>query len=253
MSYLLYLPGVKTGSDDAYARLGLYDLVKDGGPLAAHGAGPDGGHGLLAGWGTIEEPPDLTWREMGQTWKSVGGRQTAVGGEEESPSAYRLPSTAYWLGKSDTKPVEPRTIARATQKRGIWVELADGQRWLVPVARQLPHLWGIDDAGEPCRTPANGYAEFCATSRRVYEAFMAPPKGDSSGDGNSIVFTDADAWRYLCTALALNYHLNPAVVSFLGLIDDASFVRVMAATIEFDLLREVEEQKKTDAPPIPAG
>lgn len=225
MSYLLYLPGVTTGGDDAFARLGLYDLVKDGGPFCSHGAGPDGGHGLLAAWGSVEEMPELTWREETQEWLEVG---------------------AYWLGKNG-RAIEPRTLARATQKAGIWVELADGKRWLIPVARQLPHLWGVGADGEPGRTPAKPFAEFCATSRRVYETFA----GSAPGEG--LAFTDADGWKYVCQALAINYHVNPNVVSFLGIIDDDAFVRVLTATIEIDIAREVESQKKTGEQPTPAG
>lgn len=224
MSYLLYLPGVKTGGDDAFARLGLYELIKDGGPHVMHGPGPDGSHGLFASWGTIETPPDLTWREGEQVWRSIeDGR--------------------YWLGKSATKKVDPLTIARTPQRIGGAVVLGDGQEWLIPVAKLLPHRWGMGGK----RIPKDKFEAFCQCSAAIYGRLKTAPP-----DENVRIPFD-EGWALACAGLAINYHVNEQVVDFLELVDDECFTPLASTIIQGEEIDEVEEQKKTEDAATPVG
>ena len=120
---LYFLPGREEIDRAGLAALGL-DYVSDGEPArcAVRTAGPDGQPGLI-----VAATPEVAGRTIGyypaeQQWERIPHCQVA---------SLKQP----WVGRFADAPIAPAGLARRRQLAGHWIELADGQQWLVPVAR----------------------------------------------------------------------------------------------------------------------
>jgi hypothetical protein len=147
----------------------------------------------------------------------------------------KLAAGRYWFGTDCAHSPMPNDMLRA-QMPSRMITLGDGNQWGIPIAKQLPHSWGVDPAtGQFARTPADPYGDFCKAAEGVYGSFRS---------ASGLQVTIGDAWDYVCQALAVNYRITPEIVSFLGLINDSNFLQVIEATIDLDLIREAEDEKK---------
>lgn len=226
--YLVYVPGRVTPA--ILPTLGLGGLTADGNPISVESPDGPAGPGAIFAWLHPSRPAavsSLAYQPARQRWEAAKPDVDAG-----------LTAGRYWLGADLESPVTPQDVARDKQYAGIGVPLRDGQRWTVPAARQLPHVWGLGDDGKFAQRAAPGFEGFCRSAERFYAAWQTrDPEQD---------FKLADAWAYCCEALAVNYRVNEHVVSFLDLIDGETATAIAFATIEIDLIAAVEaDQKKT--------
>ena len=160
----------------------------------------------------------LTYSQAVQDWQQIGEQ--------------------LWIGVEKDNPVTPDGIARLEQYVSMQVSLADQQSWLIPVTARLPRTWGVGLDGSLQRKIRPEFREYCELSETVWNTIV---NGSVDADDSLKIPT---AWEYCCRALALNYRVCPAIISHLGLIDDRVVTKILAASVEIDQIREVEESKK---------
>lgn len=112
-SFLYYVSG--GGDVIDVAAHGLADAFSAGHASCRIAGGPDGKSGCLF----RERTDPVHFSADSQTWRQVPGMPGLLVGVE-----------------NDSRPT-PTDLARATFLPGKWVELADGHRWYIPVARSL--------------------------------------------------------------------------------------------------------------------
>lgn len=239
--YALYLPGRPARNASALEAVGLLGLCKDSGPEFADilGKGPDGGHGLLATWRKVTDSGGLTVGEY--TWKPA-----------KADKARSLPAKRFWLG-TPLAGIAPQDIERKQQFRGYGITLADGHKWIIPPAVNLPHKHGLDDDGEPARIIADEWRAYWERSEQFavefFHAFDLIAHGQQEAK-----FTLKDAWRFACEALAINYRIAPEVVDALGLLTDEGVNNIVCAAIDWPtMIKNGGNQKKTEEITIPVG
>lgn len=180
--------------------------------------GPGGVPGMIGFWIDVDMLKSNSYQAEKQKWVSIG--------------------EGTWLGTYLDDPVKPSDLLKAKPyEKSLPCLLEDGNTWMIPVARWLPHVWGQDASATPTRVPADPFVEFCKQAEEIFQIFMG------AETGKDLQF--ADQWSFVCQALSLNYRLCPAIVSALKLIGDKSGGRVLAATVEMQLTIDVEDQKKS--------
>jgi hypothetical protein len=220
--FAIYFPG-KTGYTDQHLKdAGLGDLLDDVAPsFTDFLPGPDGGPGIAATW--FKERPitvgDFEWSKC---------QRSEVGGQKSE----------FWFGRLLGEKPRPEWFARARQQLGSDVAMADGQKWHIPIARQLPQLLQLDGQGEWRPTIAASYKQFWD---EAWDALNWLVPGD---DGKCRVDFRVGA-EFVAHALSINYRVNRDVASWLGLIRSDLFFEMARAVTEFDQL--LEAQKKTAA------
>jgi hypothetical protein len=140
--------------------------------------------------------------------------------------------------------VTPADLARNRQLPGLPVKLQDGQEWLIPIAKQLPHKIELDADGEPVRRILGRYAAFYAEAGKYYDLL----RGYRSGEPLTI----AGAFAFAVEALALNYRINRDVADFLELFTEENILWTIGATFELSELDAIAAQKKKAPRPPPA-
>lgn len=247
MSLLVYIPGVQGADPEHLARAGLGGLVGPNAPSLIPLEvlrGPDGGRGMLYTWRSDPAP----YRPDEQDW-TAGPAAPAAESEEprakskkrgKAPALGSLPSalSSYWLGRWKDRPIAPAALARPKQYRGPLVELRDGQAWQIPVAFQLPQIageWTVP--GQLEFRPVEEFRDYWEQAGRWLGLFLRKAQ-DVEG---TYTYAFQDAWTFACRALAINYLLTPAIVTWLELIDTTCFEPIAQAAIEMEEMR----QKKT--------
>ncbi|HUV11129.1 MAG TPA: hypothetical protein VMX12_09130, partial [Acidimicrobiia bacterium] len=182
-----YVPGWEAAPLTRLASIGLgHAFERPAGVVAVTPRGPGGGPGVIVTDAGVDRTK-LDWRQApGQKW---------------------------WIGVSGDTP--PATLARKEQIDGHEVELGDGHRWLVPVARtfgigsRLPQrlVLGPDGAtwtGEPLAR----FVAVSAKAERVERAML----GDLEDDEEPITVLGEGA-SVAVEALALNYRVSAVEAS----------------------------------------
>lgn len=220
--YLIYLPG-KTGSSPQHlvdaglgGLVGSNALTFEAGDVLAHG--PDGGHGLVCRFVDGKHPERAARLGVfdGQEWTHCTAR-------------------GCWFGRSG--PIAPEDLARPSQYDSLPAKLADGQEWRVPIAREMPHRWGLDAQGVFCRKVRSEFEGYFQRASEYFAALLGMQAEEARQFEN--------VWSFCCQALALNYLVTPELVDWLGLIDDVSVKELLYAATEFRRVLEREDQKKS--------
>jgi len=180
-----------------------------------------------------------------------------------------LPGKSAWVGFDSDAPPTPEQLAVPRQLAGHFVELADGQPWLVPVARgwsydadnpedcgcyvALPQTSELDEAGrwvpgEVVPRLAWLWRLACRFEDRLAGLWQAVGDGDQVG--GELAVNPAEDFHELhaqaCQVLAVNYRLTAGEIAALGLLTEQSAVDVMLAVIDTPTRRQWA-QKKTAA------
>jgi hypothetical protein len=217
--FAIFFPG-KTGYTEQHLKdAELGDLLDDVKP--AFGdliPGPDGGPGVYATW----SQELLTGREQLEWTKC---QRSEVGGQRSE----------FWLGRLAGEKPQPEWFARARQQLGEDVVMADGQKWHIPIARQLPQILQLDDGGQWRGTVAPSYKSFYDTTWSTLDWFK-------SVNGICRVSYSAGA-DFVALALSINYRVNRDVASWLGLIRSDLFLPVAKVVTEFEELMAALEKK----------
>lgn len=234
MSGFLYaIPKVSTIGAKQLAKVGLapvFDKVKESQRPA--GRGPGGGQCTLVCIGGNGK--SLFYKPAEQTWqKSHNGK--------------------YWVGFYNDDPPTEQGLRRKTQLAGHYVELTDGGKWLVPVARilsggsRLPQSLILGSNGEVITEPLPQYAGFSSKVEKAWEDFQVE-NGWKEGE---LQLSIAERMKLAIEALGWNYHVQTEEVNLLKLITTQNLNgEILAAIIDLPTLveisKEFKEHKKKD-------
>jgi len=226
--------------------------------------GPDGDHGVV-----VADPDRLKEHLLGfwpdrQTWLKIPG---LPGGK------------TAWVGRHNDQPVGPPDLIRENVLPGHFVTLADGNDWLVPIARalnaegdaltwhhNLPQTVGMDAAGEWTQGGVvPKYRRLWDIATAWWDTFAAASPGpdDQVGDdvdpGKTVTieFDFAGLNDAALYALATNYRVGKAEVALLGLFDDRATAEILKALIDWPTVvgwikkkaRSMPDGSATDAGP----
>lgn len=262
MNLKIYIPNASGYTDQHLHRVGL-------GAFCDHGAdwedvtsrGPDGGRGMTCQWkranDAINAPPGIP-----DAFEWHASPPITLGDE-------KLPKGSYWIGFHPEHKPGPVELVRKTTFRGHPVMLCDGNKWQIPSSHAVPKRYGIDfETGSKQTTIDERFHKFCFTAmvhatafydreeqiRVMAKLYAGIPITDdeqtalatlATHDGQPI--TDIshvdpaklriaipvdDAVDHCWEALSLNYRVNPAIVTLLGLLDDEAIVRICLAAID---------------------
>jgi len=246
--FLYWVPGAAQPGDDDLRRLGLGHLLDGGrGWTPRHAdSGPDGVEGNVV---ALDAPPGTLGQEAGyrpaagQVWKPRGHR-------------------TWWLGWYEGALPRPHELLRADALRGHFVQLGDGEAWLVPIARRadlatkqdlgvvLPRHIDFDDDGEPVLRVEDRFAAFSERIEGVWTNFCEWVE-DKGG-----VELDERGWLDAAVqALGFSYHVGRAELGALKALTTANLEDVVAALLDVPTMLAVAKQmvaaKKASAEPAP--
>lgn len=224
---LYFLPGSSSVTRQKVEAVGLgylLDGLRGPGPsVSTTSRGPDGSSGAVfsvpgrGGRGavspTLADAPGMKWR--------------------------KIPGTPAWLGWLDAARPSPADLERSERVGGHEVELLDGGRWLVPVARlceargegdtRLPRTLDMDENG---RWVLGGMTE---RNRHLFDfgcRFWDELAGTGPEGGDSRLKV-SECVEAAVAALALNYRVSGCELAALGAFDDNTVRAVLRALVDW--------------------
>lgn len=223
-----YIPGRTSIERPDLAALGLDAVWGVGLAQCQCSRGPDGAGagGVCIGYAPDDPagaPPRVGYYPEDQEWSAAAGG-------------------AYWIGFEKAARPRPQDLARQSQLMGHEVELADGARWLVPVARRytggspLPQTIRLAADGSAVMEIAPAFRAFSAEVEKLFPAFIHgnfPALAGPEPAGGRPVYTWADRLRWCATALGLNYRIGPWELSALGLLTTEAAKAIERAIIDW--------------------
>lgn len=224
--YSIFIPRARGNPDKRLGELGLRGLSDIAPSVTDWPNGPDGA-GICVSWippaSGPEQRPPLQYQPDRQRWESA-------------KKCGERPAGAFWIGIEQDRPPRPDDLAREKRFAGSDIVLEDGNSWRVAAVEQLPHLLGIDAAGDVVETVRADYREFYEAANQVF-TWLA-----------NDAIPHADGFDFCCRALAVNYRLNRDVIDFLGLLSTEQLGPIAMAAVQFEAILEsiAESQKKTD-------
>lgn len=230
--------------------------------LADITGGPDGQSGVIAACDSrvkrIRYEPDR------QTWVAAPPLSAA-------PTAPASNDTHHstWLGWYTADPPTPADLARPKMLAGNPVQLADGNDWIVPLARAwiegqdgeqsgwltvLPQHAGMDERGEWSPDGVvKRYRRLWELACKYWDAALAADREDDK----TLAFEFSELNESAVLALRTNYYIGRSEVSALGLFETYTAQSVMEALIDMAMVREwlgrESLKKKAALVPAPAG
>lgn len=253
--FLYYIPGQPTLRREQIGPLGL-DYALGGKCKARHCLnGPGGG-----GEGCIAVHPDQVpaelhgfWPER-QTWRQIPGAAGQAG---------------VWVGTTNGVAITPQDLARPDGLPGAAIELADGQRWECPIARQYQRqgeeiAWcrmlpeRLDLAADGTWTKASVVNRYAALWEAA-ELWARCRHGlGTPGDVERLAGGQAGGGENDLAVLCLqtNYTLGRIEAAILGLLSPEIVVRILDVLIDEPTLLTFiaeDQQKKTTDSKTPAG
>lgn len=244
--FLYYFPNRTQGQVkvDQLRQWGLGYAFEERATPALVMRGPDGQRGIVVADPRVVEENDLGFWPERQRWEKV---PPGLPGHEQGA----------WIGCSSTASMRPQDLLREQPLEGHWVRLADGQRWLVPIARKalpvdgqpmryaiaLPHVAGLDEAGN--WTAGNvlaKYAQLWRTAELFWNALIGAQVDDEDG---SATLEFGDTLDAATCALAANYRVGKLEVSLLGLLTHQHAVDVLYAVVDWPTVLEWVKKKET--------
>ena len=151
----------------------------------------------------------------------MGGKQ--LGYNQELQTWRRLPGLEVWVGYyNDSKPT-PEDLERREQLAGRYIELSDGNDWLVPLLRfwsgntgfavALPTVAGIDENGDwiskgtsPQHDELNKLAERLLEVTKGQSA--AALEGEDDPQNRPRPMTDIEMLEATCLLIGANYRVS---------------------------------------------
>jgi hypothetical protein len=132
-----------------------------------------------------------------------------------------------WMGWVRERPLpKPAELARSQQLPGEWLTLADGEKWLVPIARdfegdcQLPLAFDLDDeTGEwvPAKV-RNEYQKIWNHAQAYLIARIEAQLEAEANNQDTFSFVVPDGHALTADALAANYRVSQRELATLGVL-----------------------------------
>lgn len=141
--------------------------------------------------------------------------------------------TDVWIGIDFADRPKPDELRRRQTSDGYWVELADGQRYAIPVIRRRDGSSNLPT--DMATNPLTGrfeesikprYAKYWEQAAIAAEWFF----GEHGFDGPT--FDKSQALQMAIMALSLNYRVGPLEQFVLRLVDSSNFLEVLAAAVD---------------------
>jgi len=154
----------------------------------------------------------------------------------------------YRVGFYEKDRPTPEILARENQINGHEVELGDGSKWLVPIARiitggsALPQSLVLGKNGEVTTEALPQYAQFSAKAEKVWEDFLIEIK---QREGESKL-TIAERMTLAIEALAWNYHIGTEEINLLKLITTQNLHEILEVIIDVPTLIKVAKEMETE-------
>lgn len=204
--------------------------------------GPDGQQGHVVGDPRLVQENAIGYFESRQRWLKI-------------PEGLPGSSAKAWVGYSTDCPLRPEDLKRETQLHGHWVRLADGQKWLVPIARKsmptdeqplrycvaLPHVAGIDDQGQ--WTTGNVLARY-APLWQVAMTFWTAMLSANFTEEDQATLQFGDSLDAATLALCANYRIGKVEATLLGLFTLEHAVTVLQALVDWPTARDWFKKKQ---------
>jgi len=221
-----YLSGRQTIKLAGVKEAGLAYAVGKGGPThSPMSLGPDKQSGVVFSFGTA--PLHL-------------GKQ---------PKWEQMPNSKIWIGYDpDQKFPGPSELKREQTFGGHEVKLADGNKWIVPVARALDGTTPLPrrlrwDGSE--WTPSDvlpQYVDLFDKACALWDGLMAAAVNPEAETG----FTFSQECDVAAHALALNYRVGPAEISILGLFDTQSEIEIAKAIVDWPTFEQIKKNMASE-------
>lgn len=281
MHWKIYLPGSTFIAQERLAEIGLASLCEDVGPeWEMTSVGPDGKPGAFLSWNrTGTRAPEGT--PAGWRW-------------QPAPPGDGVPQGAWWFGWDPADRPGPLEFERLKQYAGHVVCLRDNTQWCIPSAHYAPETYGINwETGKKDVTIDPRWQRFCFTAFKHAQAFFTRDDQFSAlarlfrgtklqraelehaqaiaeeclgrevriEDITSLPIDELritvpldDAIDHAWDALAINYRVNPVIVSCLELLDRAATTRICLAVIDIPAIEYSLKKNEPDKPiTLPLG
>lgn len=165
----------------------------------------------------------------------------------------------YYIGfYKNNKPTE-RELRREIQLEGHDVKLGDGEKWLIPVAREFPVGIVLPQSlmlGKNGEVISGGilpqYAQFGMKAEKVWEEFKVGISQAKQKD--EMKLTLSEGMEFAIDALAFNYYVGTEEVNLLELITSQNLQEIIEAVIDMPAVLEAMKQwqskkNETDSQP----
>jgi hypothetical protein len=140
-----------------------------------------------------------------------------------------LPCGRYLVGIDPDDPCRPSELLLPNAfAAGSYVELGDGNQWLIPHVDELPADMVLRDDGSIQYVRQRQYVAFGHEADRWRQQII---DNDLTGD-------DVDLYWFAYHALRLNYRLTPEVITALRLLNNQNLQRPVLAVLGGYVLRE---------------
>jgi hypothetical protein len=244
-AFLYFIPNRQAGlSAEELRKAGLGHAL-DGPVHQQHveAGGPGGSGGVVAADAEHCEPGRVRYIPAEQDWV-----ETAIG----------------WIGRWKGMAIGPADLMRPKPLDGHFVELADGRKWLCPIARS--HV--LEDGGIRWRhtfpqTVSLGEdrkwrpGDVVSRFRRLWDLSLAwwDVRADAASTtaevGETVRFDFDGLHASAAECLAANYRIGAEEISLLGLFDSDSARKILDALIDLPTVVKLTEEmeKKTASTP----
>jgi len=213
---LYHIPGQQNASPEV-VKSAFPHLDKPGQVNACH-AGPSGQSGVIFSPAGKVFP---NYKPEEQEWRCCEGGKT-------------------WIGWPKDGQPKPEDLARKKQIEGAYIELQDGNKWLIPRMKLFPFVYAFDETGAKVRSIAPAYADLYRRCESMFERYCTPEE----------VIDWDDILALVAAALSINYTIAECEVVALQLIGDSELFdafKVMVSLDQWEAAKsaKVEAEKKT--------
>lgn len=247
--FLYFIPDAPDSpTADQVAAAGVAYAVADGFQARGVVRGPDGRRGALVTAKANTTAADTGYWPDRQVWRQV-------------------PQAAAWVGMFAEEPPGPAELARREQIRGHTVTLADGRRWMIPLARGLaeeeerlvyyellPTRSTIDAEG---RWVEGGLVPQFETLWGVAMGWWNAKTGadvEDTAEGARVTLDFQGIHEAAMVAIATNYRVSAVEAAMLGLLTVPAARDVLDAVVDWPTFQRwmAQREKKTAGRSDPA-
>lgn len=222
MKQLLYfVPDVKMITSENLAKwaesAGIEKTMSGLSPMCAELVGPSGGAGALFTVHRVGEKGEhVAYHKDTQHWIECAGGK-------------------FWIGYVIAEKPGPDDLIRAEWISGYPTELADGNKWVVPMAIAL-----VGDTRLPQTLSKNSDGELVKKITPEHQEIsrLAEIALDNAEEEKTYFETVEEGFDVATMALALNYHVDEWVISLLDVLTTPKLQNVMESLIDMPM-REV--------------
>ncbi len=229
---LYFVPDKQTITPKQVNALGLgYAMGKSGPSYAAMSTGPGGKPGVVF---------SFTQSNLSRAGKVKWEQHYAFPPKPSNDSEIFHPG--IWLGLDLGKEDKPADYERAESLDGHRVLLADGNEWLIPVARWVDGSSPLPRSLKP--SPSGGWVEgeVIAQHRDLYEQATRIWDALTEADEGEKVTLD-DGRGVSALALAANYRIGPAEIGVLGLLTTANEFEILYSLVDWQTFLDYVKKK----------